>query len=146
MFISKPKSITAACCLFLAISTANTNAFTFTQKAVGVDRWIGQWKNQSTSINIYKQNYILEIVGSDRISTFQMRCLPISNWNENTLTCVGGGQLFDKENPTGVMFLNESIFKFTSSDEITEHWKVRYWSKSNAKIVEKSQTAKYSRK
>ncbi len=146
MFISKPKSIITACCLLLSISTSSLSAFTFTQKAVGVDRWIGQWKNQTTSINIYKQNYILEIIGSDRISTFQMRCLPINNWNEDTLTCVGGGQLIDEDNPTGVMFLNESIYKFTSSNEITEHWKVRYWSHSDAKMVEKSQTVKYSRK
>ncbi len=142
----KLKSITVACCLLLSLSTSASHAFTFTQKAVGVDRWIGQWKNTGTSINIYKQNYILEITGSDRISTFQMRCLPINNWNEDTLTCVGGGLLFDEDNPTGVMFLNESVFKFNSANEITEHWKVRQWSRLDGKTIEKSETAKYSRK
>ena len=142
----KLKSITAACCILLSLSTSSLNAFTFTQKAVGVDRWIGQWRNASTSISFYKLNYILEVSGSDRISSFKMRCLPTNHWNENTLTCTGSGLLFDEDNPQGVMFMNESIFNYISDNEIKEHWTVRYWSHSDVKIIERSETVKYQKK
>ena len=133
--------------LMLTASSQNAAAgLSVADKKPSMQAWIGQWKSVGGFTTIYQLNSLLAISGTDEVSSYQMTCLPDTNWTTGKIHCVGNGHQFDGDGPVGTAFTIESDFTMRSPDELEEHWRVRLWNAMENKVMELETTLKHKRK